>query len=191
MSVLPNPVTTSEADRANLLSLLRGSRDRFLQSFQDVNPDQSRRHPGPGQWSVLDTVEHIATAETIMLKLITTTRCPKTGVRPNREEAFLRMVPDRSHKMETPEPGRPTGRFANLAEARTQFEKARAETIRFVQECAEDLRASEVTHPHPAAGVVTTYEMLIVMAMHAERHARQIEEIRQSAAFRAQAGAQG
>src|SRR5579864_4214026 len=159
MSVLPNPVSTSAADKEKLVSLLRESRDRFLGSFADVNHDQSRRHPGPNQWSVLDTVEHLTAAETIMLKLVIGTRCPKTQERPNREEAFLRMVPDRSHKMQTPEPGRPIGRFASLAEARAQFEKARADAIRFVQECSEDLRATEVTHPHPAAGVISTYEM--------------------------------
>jgi hypothetical protein len=44
----------------------------------------------------------------------------------------------------------------------------------------DDLRASEVKHPHPAAGMVSICEMLVAMAMHAKRHAAQIEEIRKS-----------
>src|SRR5438445_24335 len=50
--------------------------------------------------------------------------------------------------------------------------------MQFVERCREDLRATEVTHPHPAAGVVSSYEMLIIMAKHAERHMLQIEEIK-------------
>jgi hypothetical protein len=42
----------------------------------------------------------------------------------------------------------------------------------------EDLRATQVTHPHPVAGTVSTREMVIIMAKHAERHALQIEEIK-------------
>lgn len=191
MSAVPNPVVTSPADKTKLITLLHDSGEHFLLSFADVNDEQSRRHPAEGKWSVLDTVEHLTVAETIMVKLVAETRRPKTADRPNREERFQQVVPDRGFRMESPEAGRPTGRFANLAQARQQFETARAQTIRFVEVCSEDLRATEVTHPHPLAGVISTYEMLIVMAMHAERHAKQIEEIKQSPVFRAEAGAQG
>jgi hypothetical protein len=54
--------------------------------------------------------------------------------------------------------------------------------IQFVEQHPEDLRASEVSHPHPAAGNVSTYEMVIIIAKHAERHAKQIEEIRNTLA---------
>jgi hypothetical protein len=36
--------------------------------------------------------------------------------------------------------------------------------------------------PHPIFGDVSAYEMLIIMAKHAERHALQIEEIRKAIA---------
>jgi hypothetical protein len=52
--------------------------------------------------------------------------------------------------------------------------------IQFLELYKEDLRASEVKHPHPAAGMVSICEMLVAMAMHARRHAAQIEEIRKS-----------
>ncbi len=175
-----NSIATSAADKALLITLLRESKQRFVGSFAGVTDAQSRRNPAEGCWSVLDTVEHLTVAEKGMLKLITNTRRPKSESTPNREEAFLRMIPDRSRKLETPESGRPKGRFANLNEARAHFESARDEAIRFVEHCNEDLRATEVTHPHPLAGVVTTFEMLIVMAKHAERHALQIEETRQA-----------
>lgn len=183
MSAVPNPVATSQADKARLITMLHESGERFLGSFTDVTDDQSRIHPAEGKWSVLDTVEHLTVAETTMVKLVVETRRTKTADRPNREERFLQVVPDRGFRMEAPEGGRPTGRFANLAQARALFETARAEAIRFVEECSEDLRATEVTHPHPMAGVISTYEMLLVMALHSERHAKQIEETRATLGF--------
>jgi uncharacterized damage-inducible protein DinB len=177
VNAIPNPAN-SNTDKNFLISLLRESREKFLGSFADVSHDQSRIHPAPECWSVLDTVEHLTSAEGIMLGLITTQRRPRSEETANREWVFLKVLGDRSRKMQSPEAGQPRGRFANLAEAAIQFKTTRDGVIQFVEQHPEDLRASEVTHPHPAAGNVSTYEMVIIIAKHAERHAKQIEEIR-------------
>ena len=178
MSASLNPVPTSAADKGKLLALLRESRERFLSSFAGVNDELCRRRPAEGCWSVLDCVEHVAGAETFMLGLLQGPRRPRPAGAPNREEVFLQRMTDRSVKAESPQGGRPRGRFANLEEARKQFEMSRAGTISFVQKNTEDLRGTEVTHPLPMFGGVSAYEMVIIMAKHAERHALQIEEIR-------------
>lgn len=177
MNAIRNPVN-SNTERDFLISLLRESREKFLGSFAGVSEDQSHVHPSPDSWSVLDTVEHLTSAETLMLKLITAQRRPRSADAANREQVFLQVVADRSRKMQAPESGRPRGRFATLAEAAEQFEATRDGVIQFVEQHPEDLRASEVTHPHPAAGTVSTHEMVIIIAKHAERHAKQIHEIR-------------
>jgi uncharacterized damage-inducible protein DinB len=176
--MLHKPATGTDAQKDFLLALLRESREKFLGSFARMSDQQSRMHPGPGRWSVLDTVEHLTAAETLMVRLVTTQRVPRSPGALNREEIFLRNTPDRSRKMQSPESGQPKGRFATLAEAEAAFKTVRDGIIVFVEQNTEDLRATEVTHPHPAAGVVSTYEMLIIMAKHAERHAAQIEETR-------------
>jgi uncharacterized damage-inducible protein DinB len=178
MNAMQNPPAGLNADTEFLVSLLRESREKFLSSFAGVSDEQSRVRTAPDCWSVLDTVEHLTSAEGIMLKLITAPRRPRPADAPNRERAFLTMVADRSRKMQSPEGGRPLGRFATLAEAAAQFRTSRDETIRFIEQNTEDLRTTEVTHPHPVAGNVSTYEMVIIMAKHAERHAKQIHEIR-------------
>lgn len=177
MNAIPNPVN-SNIDREFLVALLRESQEKFLGSFAGISEEQSRMHPTPDCWSVLDTVEHLTSAETLMHKLITTQRRTRSTDAANREQVFLQVVADRSRKMQSPESGRPRGRFATLAEAAAQFKATRDGVIQFVEQHPEDLRASEVTHPHPAAGNVSTHEMVIIIAKHAERHAKQIEEIR-------------
>ena len=179
-----------------LLDLLRASQKHFLGSFAGVNDADSRRKPSDSGWCILETVEHLTKAEGTMVRLITETRRPKSAELPDREQAFLRMVPDRSMRMQSPESGRPTGRFASLAEAAAQFNSSRDQAIQFVEQCADcgdDLRATEVTHPHPLAGNVSCYEMVIIMAGHAERHALQIEEIKKTLGITAgkAAGSQG
>ena len=180
MNAMQNPVAVAHPDKELLLSLLRESRERFLGSFAGVSDEQSRLRPAPDCWCVLETVEHLTSAEGIMLKLVVGMRRPRAADAPNREKAFLTVVADRSRKMQSPEGARPSGRFASLDAAAAQFKTSRNETIRFVEQNTEDLRATEVTHPHPMAGNVSTYEMVIIMAKHAERHAKQIDEIRET-----------
>jgi uncharacterized damage-inducible protein DinB len=189
MSALNHAIFNPKADNEKLLALLRESRERFLQSFAGVTDDESRRRPSDEQWSVLDTVEHLTLAEKRMLDLVTGLRRPRAAGAPNREEVFLQVIVDRSRKLESPEGARPQGRFASLADAAAQFRASRDNAMRFVEQNTDDLRTTEVTHPHPAAGDVSTYEMLIIMAKHAERHALQIAEIKNSAAFRANVAA--
>jgi hypothetical protein len=180
MSAQPNPIAEVMIDKQFLLTQLQETRDLFLNSFAGVTEEPSRIKPAPDCWSVLDTIEHLTMAEGIQLKLISTQRKPRAADAPNREGAFLHMIPNRTHKMESPEGAKPIGRFATLAEATEQFKITRAGVIRFLEQYTEDLRGSEVKHPHPAAGMVSICEMLVAMAMHAKRHAAQIEEIKQA-----------
>lgn len=185
MNAIPNSVGDVKGDNETLLTLLSASRDRFLSSFADIMEQQAHVRPQNDRWSVIETVEHLTMAETTMLKLLEQPRHPRPADAPNREEIFLMAAADRSRRLESPESGLPKGRFATLAEARAQFSSARARAIQFVEQNSENLRGFGVTHPHPAAGNVSIYELLILIARHADRHALQIEEIKNSLAVRA------
>jgi hypothetical protein len=176
-----NSLPETHIENKMLLRLLRASRETFLASFAGIRDEDSRRKPAEHCWSILETIEHLTMAEGIMFRLITETRCKKQADLPNREQVFLSVLTDRSRKMTSPEGGQPCGRFADLEEAAAQFSSSRDKAIEFVQQCEqshEDLGATQVTHPHSAAGTVSTREMVIIMARHAERHALQIEEIK-------------
>ena len=182
MNAISNPVPDARADNETLLALLAASRDRFLASFADVSEQQAQVHPEEGRWSVIETVEHLTAAEMTMVRLLDQPGRPRPADAPNREGLFLMAGADRSRRLESPEAGRPRGRFATLAEARAQFSSVRAKAIQFIEQNRDDLRAFEVTHPHPAAGNVSIYELFILIARHADRHAMQIEEIKNSPA---------
>jgi len=169
--------------RDTLLALLHASRERFLASFAGMSEEEARVRPDSDSWSVLDCVEHICVAESGMCRSLKSGQRPRSADLPNREERFLAFAADRGTKRESPEAGRPTGRFATLAEAAQQFRSIRQGLIALIEENQADLRATEVTHPHAVVGVVSSYEMVIIMARHTDRHAAQIEEVRSSPAF--------
>src|ERR1051326_7356244 len=114
MSAQSNPAVSPAIDKQFLLALLRESREKFLSSFAALSEDQARLRPAPDRWSVLETVEHLTTAETIQLKLLQGQRKPRPADAPNRELPFLQMVGERTNKMQSPEIAMPNGRFPSL-----------------------------------------------------------------------------
>lgn len=83
---------------------------------------------------------------------------------------------DRTRPAVSPEAVRPTGRFASLSDALRHFLASRAETIRYVENCCEDLGSMLTTQP--LLGPVNCQETLLLIVVHPERHAQQIDEIR-------------
>jgi hypothetical protein len=78
--------------------------------------------------------------------------------------------------VKSPEVGKPQGRFSALADAVQHFLTIRERTIRFVEDCNEDLRCKITSHP--IIGTVNCFETLLMIAAHPLRHAKQIEETR-------------
>ena len=132
--------------------------------------------PTPDRWSVLDCIEHLVRAEDYLSEQLAAGTPVMPSVNQPREARILQIGTDRSHRIPAPPMSLPTGRWATLADAMHALEAARARTIRFVERFDGDLRAWQATHP--IAGVVNGYEMLLIIAVHPLRHARQVDEIR-------------
>ena len=183
MSTIPGTASGIEVEKATLLETLRSGGEAFLHSVVGVSEATSRLRPAERRWSVLECAEHVAVAEEVMLALVTGKRKPRNAEEPKRDGRILRSGTDRSMRFDASDQSRPRGRFSTLAEAVAHFQMVRERTLRLVQETSEDLRATEVTHPHQVVGVISTYECLLLMGSHAQRHALQIEEIKSSPAY--------
>ena len=107
----------------------------------------------------------------------------KTAAIPTRDPAELKkiddsvvaMVPDRSHKVEAPEPLRPTNRFGSPAEAEKHFLESRATTEEYLKS-TPDLRAHAVDSPMGMK--LDGYEWILLIAGHSERHTKQMLEVK-------------
>ncbi len=163
--------------RTEIVQCLEDSRAEFLEAVHGVTEAQATAHPQAGRWSVLDCVEHVTTVEERFLgRLQNAPREGAPAIDKQKEADLLARVPNRANRAEAPEPVRPSGRFATLAEAVGAFDAARARTIALaVQEGQEIYSRAEA---HPRFGALNGTELLIIIAGHARRHAGQIRELR-------------
>jgi DinB superfamily len=166
-------------ERIEIVQILEDSRADFHAAAEGVSEAQAKVSPAPGRWSVLECVEHIVITEGRFLGWLQNPIAdPAPPVDKEKEAKLLVGVASRAQRVQAPEPARPTGRFATLAEAFERFDAARANSIRFAEGQGAGLYT--LAAKHPFFGVCNGAEVMVLMAAHARRHAAQIREIRSS-----------
>jgi hypothetical protein len=167
-----------ESDRQEILHGLKSGRDALHYCLSGVDEQTASRKPGPGRWSILECVEHLAVSEQFLLSRLTRAlRSDRSHENRARETRIADRGLDRARPIDSPEVGRPTGRYQRLGEALSAFDDVRTETIRFVEGFSEDLRSWLTDHPL-IPGPVNCHEILLMISVHPVRHAQQIVEIR-------------
>ena len=164
------------AERNSIVKILEDSRADFHAAVDGVSEFDAKVCPAPGRWSVLECVEHIAISESRLLGWLENPIADSAPPANKEKEARLLSLANRTQCVEAPEPARPTGRFATLAEAMVQFDAARAGSIRFAESQGAGLY--KLAARHPFFGLCNGQEVMVLMAAHARRHAAQIREIR-------------
>ncbi len=161
--------------RAEILEILEQSRREFLDAVEAVPAEIAQRKPTAEAWSPLEIAEHVALTEMGMFRMLGAAE-PDASATENREREaeIARRIVGRAKAVDAPDRVKPTGRFATLAEAVAQFDQARQTTIGFAGETEKNLFAMRAQHPF--FDPINGYELLIVMAGHARRHAAQIAE---------------
>jgi hypothetical protein len=164
-------------EKKELLADLESGRQALLDALNGVTEEIAPRTPAPGKWSVLECVEHLVVSEDYLFSQLIASRDSHAAVvNRDREARILSRGLDRTKTMQSPEVGRPAGRFSTLREAVQCYLASRERTIRFVENCNDDLRSKLTSHP--LIGAVNCYEMLLIIAVHPHRHSKQIEEIK-------------
>src|SRR5215470_9568801 len=173
------------ADKEKALALLENSKKGVLAATKGLSPDQWNFKPAPDKWSIAECMEHIAAAEDFIRGQIEQ-NIMKAPAAPDRDIAktdagILAMVPDRSNKVQAPEPLKPTNRFGSPQAAIKHFVESRASTEDFLKKTA-DLRGHAVDSPG-GGGMWDAYEFILLIGAHSERHTKQIEEVKTSAGY--------
>jgi hypothetical protein len=177
----------SQADKDRALQYLETTKNDVVNATKGLSDAQWNFKTAPDRWSIAEVVEHLAAAED-MLRGMTQEQVMKTPAIPARDpvelkkidDGVLAQVPDRSHKIQAPEPLKPTNRFGSPADAEKHFVESRATTETFLKN-TPDLRAHAVDSP---MGVkLDGYEWMLLIAAHSERHTKQILEVKADANF--------
>jgi DinB superfamily len=182
-------VDTSE--REFVETSLSANRERLRSAVDGLTPSQAEFCPGDDVWSILDCVEHVTVVENRIMKSIervlqTPPEPEKAGTVIGKEKLILTRAPDRSTKVQAPEPVRPTRKCTDLRQLVAEFEAARDRSMQFAAHCDTDLRGH--FFPHIRFGDLDCYQWLVFLSAHCDRHLLQIEEIKADTRY-PQAGA--
>ena len=108
--------TLSQADRDKAVAYLESTRQGVVDATKGLSPAQWNFKAGLDRWSIAEVAEHIAAAEDYIRGMVVE-KVMLAPARPAGEDVvaidamIFKMIPDRSHKAQAPEPLKPTNRF--------------------------------------------------------------------------------
>jgi hypothetical protein len=167
---------TAAQERDELVALFARGEQALAAALEGVTEAEAEARLDTASWSILQVAEHVALAEAGMGWLLASLEERPTP--PNRafDTKIRAVMPDRTRKAMAPETTLPAGRWKSVPEALAAFRAHRAHTL-------EMMRAGGVLRQrrgrHPRLGEVDGVQLCMIMALHVERHALQITEIRQ------------
>jgi hypothetical protein len=177
------------ADRAKAIKLLKDSEKEMLSFIDGLTDEQWNFKPSIAQWSVGETVEHIALAEGLIFGALQRA----LGSNPNpdwetktagKDELVETLLLNRSRKARAPEPIQPLKRPPmSRAEVMNLFKESRAKTFKFIESTDLPLKQHTLDHPFPAFGTLNAYQWAIYIPLHHLRHNKQIAEVKANASF--------
>jgi hypothetical protein len=171
------------ADRDNAVKYLESTRQGVLDATQGLSANQWNFKSAPDRWSIAEVVEHIAAAEDFLFSNVTDKVMkapPRTGNDDVKaiDQLVLTAVPDRSHKVQAPEPLKPTNRFGSPEASLKHFTESRGRTEEYLKNTA-DLRAhAAAASDSPFGKQMDAYEWILFIAGHSDRHTKQILEVK-------------
>lgn len=169
----------SQADRDKAVQYLESTKKGVLEATKGLSAAQWNFKSAPDRWSIAECMEHIAASEDyirgmVVEKVMVAPAAPGRDV-VKIDETILANVPDRSNKLQAPEPLKPTNRFGSPQLAIDHFVESRAKTEEFV-------KATPGLRDHASDSPVGTkwdaYEFVLLIAAHSERHTKQINEVK-------------
>src|SRR5229473_1314663 len=170
-------VTQAEKDKA--LQYLETTRKNVLEATKGLSESQWNFKPAADRWSVAQVMEHIAAAEDFIRGMVKEKIMMAPAGDAGRDvkktdDGVLAMVPDRTNKVQAPEPLVPTNRFGSPEGSIKHFVESRTTTEDFLK-TTTGLRDHVTDSP---MGKLDGYEFVLLIAAHSERHTKQINEVK-------------
>jgi hypothetical protein len=158
----------------SLHSILEAGRRDFVAAISEVPADRTSAKPASGGWSVLECIEHVVTVENRYLEWLENGAEITPQRDSEKELRLLSIMRSRLNKVQTPDPMRPVGRFADLEASLAAFHAVRDRSVAIARAGGEALYA--VGARHPFFGDVNGVELINMIDGHTRRHAEQIRE---------------
>jgi hypothetical protein len=179
-----NAITDKE--RKVAIDLLQQTEQGVIHAIAGLSDAQLNFKPAPDRWSVLECIKHIAVSEQSLWHV--TDSAIRGAVNPEKrseikttDEQLVQMVESREKKVKTAPSFEPQNTpFKSFDEALESFKTNRAKLIEYVKTTNDDLRNHIVTLP---PGSFDSYQMILFIGAHSNRHTQQIEEVKADPSF--------
>jgi uncharacterized damage-inducible protein DinB len=173
------PLTQNERDKA--ISHFNATRKVLLDSLAGLSDAQWNFKPSPERWSIAECAEHIAVSEDAIFELVqkalkSPAEPDKKALAQGKDEMLLRAMPNRSVKAQAPEFLQPKRRWPDRESLIAHFKQSRDRNIAYLQTTEDDLRGHFLEHP--VFKTLDTYQMMLLISAHCERHTLQINEVK-------------
>jgi uncharacterized damage-inducible protein DinB len=170
----------TQAEKDHAIQYLESTKQQVIDATKGLSEAQWNFKPGPDRWSCAQVMEHIAAAEDLIRdglvkeKIMVSPAGDSSRDAKATDAALEARVPDRSHKLQAPEPLVPTNRYGSPEAALKHFLESRQATEQYVTS-TPGLRAHVGDGP---TGKIDGYEGILLIAAHSERHVKQILEVK-------------
>jgi hypothetical protein len=175
-------------ERAKLIRYLQDSEKEFLSYLDGVSDAQWNWKSAPDRWSVGETAQHIVLAEGFLFNLAN--KALASDPNPDWEaktrgktELLERVMVDRTHKVQAPEPLNPVGATMTRPQVIAKFKELRARTIEFAETTQLPLKEHTTAGPFPVFDPLNAYQFLLYIPLHNLRHDQQIAEVKASPGY--------
>ena len=168
---------------ADIFEALDESRARLDATLAGLGDEQESLRDAPAFGGVAEVVEHVALVEKQMGRLVgmLLAKAEADGAPPPAAEdgplVALDEVAERARRerYQAPEMAVPRG-GASVADSLAHLRESRA-AITSLRPRVEAVGAATHVYPHPAFGPLNLYQWLAFVALHEDRHRRQIEKL--------------
>jgi len=168
-------------ERKVAITLMKDTKSDLQKAIKGLSDAQLNFKPAPDRWSIRECVNHITLAENNLWDMLSTTM--KEPATPGKrqevkisDEDLIKSVEDRSQKRTAAEPLLPSkATWKTTSEALAAFKAARADHIKYAKSTTEDMRDHFVQLPF---GWIDSYQLMLLMAAHSNRHTQQINEVK-------------
>ncbi|HVO98112.1 MAG TPA: DinB family protein [Bryobacteraceae bacterium] len=174
-------------DRAFLTAQLNKSRDIVLKEIAGLRPDQWAFRPDEETWSIGECADHILTVERRLFSLVSKAMqsAPADPARAvevqHKTSKMLHAVPAREVRVKVPPGVVNHSHSASPEEFIGPFEQQRAVVLKYVADTQDPLH--DRVSPHMVFNDLDGCQWLLMIALHSQRHADQMAEVKRHAAY--------
>ncbi len=175
----------TKEEKRKAITHLKNSQAELIKTIKGLSEEQLAFKPNEETWSIAETVEHIAISENSIFSIVEMSL--QSDADPSRrgevklsDDQVVGIIRDRSNKVKTRPEFEPKNNFGDYKGSVSNFKSKRKSNIKYVQGTKDDLRNRYFEFPF---GIVDSYQVVLFLSGHSERHTDQIKELMAHTSF--------